>query len=126
MADPNSSRLRELVSQTIGPTPWYWKTFPQLVSEARQRFVWTHYGEQGSLAYLVSLGLEQEPDKPRLALNTYCRPFLVPPSHLGVWCPEGRNLRLTCFDPDTLNTFAFAELAGWFKQSTDRIYAATS
>jgi len=88
-------------------------------------FVWTYHGDQGALPYLVSLGLEQEPDKPRLALNTYCRPFFVPPAYLGVWCPEGRSLRLTCFNPDALKSFDFAELAGWFKQSTDRIYAAT-
>lgn len=125
MAEPNTSRLRQLVSHTIGPTPWYCKTFPALVSDARQRFVWTYHGEQGELAYLVSLGLQQEPEKPRLALNTYCRPFLVPPSYLGVWCPEGRSLRLTCFNPDLLKAFDFAELAGWFKQSTDRIYAAS-
>jgi hypothetical protein len=87
--------------------------------------VWTHHGEQGPLAYLVSLGLEQEPDKPRLALNTYCRPFFLPSSHLGIWCPEGRAIRLACFEPDSLKAFDFAELAGWFKQSSERIYAAT-
>ncbi|HVO64035.1 MAG TPA: hypothetical protein VMT53_24145 [Terriglobales bacterium] len=125
MADSSSSRLRDVVSETIGPTPWYWQTFPRLVSQAGQRFAWTHHGDQGALAYLVSLSLEQEPEKPRLALNTYCRPFLVPPSFLGVWCPEGRSLRLTCFDSDALKPFNFAELAGWFKQSADRIYAAT-
>lgn len=125
MAELNTSRLREVASQTVGPTPWYWKTFPSLLSPAGQRFVWTHHGEQGELAYIVSLGLEQEPEKPRLALNTYCRPFIVPPSYLGVWCPEGRSLRLTCFDPDASKAFDFAELAGWFKQSTERIYAAS-
>jgi hypothetical protein len=125
MAELNTARLREIVSQTIGPAPWYWKTFPPLVSETRQRFVWTYHGDQGALAYLVSLGLEQEPEKPRLALNTYCRPFFVAPSYLGVWCPEGRSLRLTCFDIDALKAFDFAEVAGWFKQSTERIYAAT-
>ncbi len=125
MAEINSSRLRETLSQTIGPAPWYWKTFPALTSLAGQRFVWSHQGEEGPVAYVVTLGLEQEPDKPRLALNTYCRPFLVPPSYLGVWCPEGRNLRLTCFDPDTLKNFELAEVAGWFKQSADRIYART-
>lgn len=125
MAEPNTSHLRQIVSQTIGPTPWYWKTFPALMSQAGQRFIWTHHGDQGALAYVVSLGLEQEPDKPRLALNTYCRPFFVPPSSLGVWCPEGRSLRLTCFDPDGLKDFDGAELAGWFKQSTERIYAAS-
>ena len=49
---------------------------------------------EGPLAHLVTLGLEQEPDKPRLALNTYCRPFLVPPHFLGIWCPEGRSIRI--------------------------------
>ena len=75
---------------------------------------------------MVSLGLVEEPDKPRLALNTYCRPFFVPPSHLGIWCPEGRSIRLACFDPDQLKAFDFAEIAGWFKQSSERIYAATA
>jgi hypothetical protein len=125
MAEPSSSRLLDIISRTVGPTPWYWQTFPQLVSDAGQNFVWQHHGNQGALAYLVSLNVAQEPDKPRLALNTYCRPFPVPPSYLGVWCPEGRSLRIACFDPAALKTFAFAELAGWFKQSTDRIYAAT-
>ncbi len=74
---------------------------------------------------MVSLALERQTDKPRLALNTYCRPFLVPPARLGIWCPEGRNIRLVCFEPAQLKAFDFAEIAGWFKQSSDRIYAAT-
>jgi hypothetical protein len=126
MAELSTSRLRDLLTRTIGPTPWYWKTFPELNSVAGQRFVWRHHGEQGPLGYIVSLGVEQEPDTPRVALNTYCRPFLVPPSRLGIWCPEGRSIRLTCFDPDQLKAFDFAEIAGWFKQSSERIYAATA
>jgi len=121
----DTARLREDLARVIGPAPWYWKTFPPLISGAGQRFAWTYHGESGPLAYLVSLALEQEPDKPRLALNTYARPFLVPPAHLGIWCPEGPNIRLTCFDTDQLKTFDFAEIAGWFKQSAERIYAAT-
>jgi hypothetical protein len=125
MAEISTSRLKEHLQRTVGPTPWYWKTFPGLNSASGQRFVWTHHGEQGPLAYLVSLSLEQEPEKPRLALNTYCRPCLVPPSHLGIWCPEGRSIRFVCFDPVQLKAFDFAEIAGWFKQSSERIYAAT-
>ena len=125
MSTIDSSRLREELAATIGPAPWYWKTFPAFRSASGQRFVWTHHGEKGPLEYLVSLGLEQEPEKPRLALNTYARPFLVPPAHLGIWCPEGPNIRITCFDPDQLKAFDFAEIAGWFKQSSERIYAAT-
>ena len=72
------------------------------------------------------LASQQEPDKARLALNTYCRPFLVPPHFIGIWCPEGRNIRLACFDPDQLKAFDLAEVAGWFKPSADRIYSATA
>ena len=97
-----------------------------MTSVARQRFDWTYHGDDGPTGYIVSLGLEQERETPRLALNTYCRPFFVAPSYLGIWCPEGRNLRFTCFDPDTLKAFDMAELAGWFKQSSDRIYAKTA
>ena len=52
-------------------------------------------------------------------------PFPVPPHFVGIWCPEGRNIRLTCFDPDQLKAFDLAEVAGWFKPSADRIYSAT-
>ena len=126
MAEISASRLRELLAHSVGPTPWYWKTFPSPSLASGGHFVWTHHGDQGPLGYLVSLGLEQEPDQPRLALNTYCRPFLVPPSSLGIWCPEGRSLRVTCFDLDQLKAFDFAEIAGWFKPSGERIYAATA
>ncbi len=126
MSEIDVSRAHKLLSTTIGPTPWYWKTFPAFHSAAGQRFVWTHHGSDGPVAHLVTLGLEQEPDKIRLALNTYCRPFHVSRELLGIWCPEGRSIRLTCFNPDQLKAFELAEVAGWFKQSSERIYATSS
>jgi len=120
----NASRIKDLLAKTIGPTPWYWNTFPSFQSLAGQRFVWTHHGSEGPIGHLVTLGLAQETDKARLALNTYCRPFLVQPNFLGIWCPEGRNIRVTCFDPDQLQPFDLAELAGWFKPSSERIYSS--
>jgi hypothetical protein len=126
MSEIDASRASKILSQAVGPAPWYWETFPSLRSLAGQRFIWKHHGAEGPLAHLVTLGLEQEPDKVRLALNTYCRPFLVPPHFIGIWCPEGRNIRLACFDPDQLKAFDLAEVAGWFKPSSDRIYAATA
>jgi hypothetical protein len=126
MPTPNLSSLRQQLGSTVGPAPWYWKTFPTFESHAGQRFVWTHHGEQGPVGYLVTLALEKEAGKPRLALNTYCRPFLVPPHFLGIWCPEGRAIRLTCFDPDRLKPFDLAEVAGWFKQSADRVYSVAA
>jgi hypothetical protein len=126
MAELTAARAHSLLARTVGPAPWYWNTFPAFLSHAGQRFAWSHQGEQGALSHVVSLSLAQEPETPRLALNSYCRPFLVPPSNLGVWCPEGRSLRVMCFDPDTLKAFDFAAIAGWFKQSSERVYAATA
>jgi len=122
---PNATSIRQQLERTVGPAPWYWNTFPTFRSPSGHRFVWTHHGEQGPVAYVVSLALEEEPDKPRLALNTYSRPFTVPPERLGIWCPEGRSIRLACFDADQLKAFDLAEIAGWFKQSSERIYSTT-
>ncbi len=126
MPTPDLASIRQQLERTVGPAPWYWKTFPAFQSAAEQTFAWTHHGEQGPVAYVVSLALQREPDKPRLALNTYCRPFVVSPQCLGIWCPEGRSIRLVGFDPDQLEAFDLAEIAGWFKQSSDRIYAKTA
>lgn len=126
MSAIDASRVRKILSQTIGPAPWYWETFPAFRSPSGQRFVWTHHGSQGPVAHLVTLGLEQEADRIRLALNTYCRPFLVPPNFLGIWCPEGRSIRIVAFDPDQLKAFDLAEVAGWFKQSSERIYSVSA
>jgi hypothetical protein len=123
---PNLASIRQELEHIVGPAPWYWKTFPPFKSAAAQKFAWAHHGDQGPVGYVVSLALEQEPDKLRLALNTYCRPFVASPRRLGVWCPEGRNIRVAGFDPDRLEAFDLAEIAGWFKQSSDRIYAKTA
>ena len=122
----DTGRARKILSQTIGPAPWYWETFPRFRSHSRQQFVWTHHGTEGPVAHLVTLHLEQEKGAARLALNTYCRPFLVAPNFLGIWCPEGRNIRLVCFDPEQLQAFDVSEVAGWFKQSSERIYSGTA
>jgi hypothetical protein len=124
MPTPNSADIRRQLEKTIGPAPWYWKTFPTPES-AGGRLAWTHHGSEGPVGYVVSLSLENEPEKPRLALNTYCRPFLVSPKSLGVWCPEGRTIRLAAFDLGALQSFDLAEIAGWFKPSSDRIYSKT-
>ncbi|HXW99669.1 MAG TPA: hypothetical protein VEJ00_00530 [Candidatus Acidoferrales bacterium] len=126
MAAINTSRLREMLLNTVGPAPWYWQTFPSVHSRTGQRFAWTHHGEQGPIGHLVTLGREERPERALLALNTYCRPFPAAPQLLGIWCPEGRKIRLTYFDPDQLKEFDLIEVAGWFKQSSDRIYATTS
>jgi len=125
---PQDSKTRqlEIIQNAVGPAPWYWKTFPSVTGTSRQALEWTFHGNDGDLAYLVTLALAQEPDTPRLALNTYCRPFLIPSGKLGIWCPEPNELRVLCFDPNQLAAFPFTEIAGWFKRSNDRLYATTA
>jgi hypothetical protein len=119
-----TTRSRELIENAVGPAPWYWRTFPQIKGTSGQKFEWRYHGNEGELAYLVTLELVQETNKPRLALNTYCRPFTVAPNRLGVWCPEPRELRLLCFDPDQLKAFSLVDIVGWFKASNERVYSA--
>ena len=120
-----SAAKPSFLEKAPGPSPWYWETFPTLVGNSRQRFVWRYHGESGDLPYLVTFELEAEPDKPLLALNSGCTPFFVPPANLGIWCHEYRKLRLVAFDPDQLKAFSYMDIAGWFKASSDRIYSAT-
>ena len=120
------TRLLAAIEKATGPSPWYWETFPTVVGQSRQRFVWTYHGTTGELAFLVTLSLEQEPNRPRLALNTFCVPFVIAPNLLGIWCPEPGGIRVMCFDPDQLAAFAIEEIVGWFKQSNDRVYSSTA
>lgn len=132
MTQADKARLLTTLEKAPGPSPWYWKTFPRPTGASGQRFAWSYHGNAGPLAYLVTLALEQQPDKPRVALNSYCTPFSIPPHGLGIWCPESRAVqagnpyfRVLFLDPDQLVPFSLAEVAGWFKQSNDRIYAVT-
>jgi hypothetical protein len=119
ITDAERYRLQQIVSKLTGPAPWYWKHFP-----AVKGYEWTFHGEQGPLAFLVTLHEPGKTNDPVLALNTYCTPFLLPDGQLGVWCPEGRSMiRLVSFDPQKLKPFAMEEIVGWFKNSSDRMYA---
>jgi hypothetical protein len=122
---PQSNRLQRILKQTVGPAPWFWETFPELRDSAGQIYSWHYHGSDGQLAYLVTLHRRSEPDTPRLALNSYCRPFLAEPGRLGIWCPDGRDLRFVLFELEALKTFQYEEIAGWFKPSPERIYSAT-
>jgi hypothetical protein len=120
-----SDRRLSLLQGAPGPSPWYWKTFPKLRGHSGQHFTWTYHGNEGELAYLVTLGLQQEPSTARLALNTFCTPFAMGADRVGIWCPEPGSLRIVCFELDKLAGFSFAEIVGWFKQSNDKIYSAS-
>jgi hypothetical protein len=120
ITDQERYRLQQVISKLTGPAPWYWKSFPKV-----KGLEWTFHGEEGPLAYLVTLNEPGRAHDPMLALNTFCTPFLLPEGKLGVWCPEGRSMiRLVAFDPATLKPFAMEEIVGWFKNSADKIYSA--
>jgi hypothetical protein len=119
ITDAERYRLQQIVAKLTGPAPWYWKSFPQV-----EGFEWTYHGDEGPLAFLVTLNAPGRPNDPILALNTYCTPFLLHHGKLGIWCPEGRGMiRLVAFDPQQLKPFQMEEIVGWFKNSGDRMYS---
>jgi hypothetical protein len=120
-----SARERQIIEQAIGPAPWYYRSFPAVTGAGGQEYAWSFHGSQGPNAYLITLDATGDASNTRLALNTYCRPFPMDDGHIGIWCPEGKQLRIVAFDVDALAPFSLNEIAGWFKQSNDRIYAAT-
>ena len=122
----SDEKLKEVIASAVGPAPWYWETFPRPTGASGKGYEWQFHKPESQLAYLVTLHLPGEPESPRLALNTYCQPFKINSDTFGVWCPEGRGLRFVAFDPDSLKTFDFQEIAGWFKSSSERMYAATA
>ncbi len=115
-------KLQDIVAASTGPAPWYWESFPRPTGASGKGYEWRFHGPESELAYLVTLHLPGEP-QPRLALNTYCRPFRITADSFGVWCPNGRNLRFVSFDPDSLKSFDYVKIAGWFKNSTERMFA---
>jgi len=36
----DASRVRKILSSTVGPVPWYWETFPSVHSQSGQKFIW--------------------------------------------------------------------------------------
>jgi hypothetical protein len=118
-------QLNKLVQSTTGPAPWFWETFPEVRGSGSRHYEWRFHGHQEGLSSLVTLHGEGEQDKPRLALNAFCRPFPIEQGKLGVWCPDGRILRFVCFEPDRMQAFSFEEIAGWFPDSNERLYATT-
>ena len=124
LPDSEKSRLQQIISKTTGPAPWYWKNFPVVTSASRKKYEWVHHGEEGQLAHLVTLHEAGKRNDPLLALNIYCTPFEIGEGRFGIWCPDGRNMvRVVAFELDALRPFVFEEIVGWFKQSTERIFA---
>jgi hypothetical protein len=124
LPESEKSRLQEIISKTTGPAPWYWKNFPVLKSASGKEYEWVHHGEEGQLAHLVTLHEGGKRNEPLLALNIYCTPFEIGEGRLGIWCPEGRNMiRVVAFELGGLKPFVFEEIVGWFRQSTERIFA---
>jgi hypothetical protein len=119
ITDAERYRLQQIVSKLTGPAPWYWKSFPDV-----KGYEWTYHGEEGPLAFLVTLNEPDRKNDPVLALNTYCTPFLLPDGKLGIWSPEGRGMiRVVAFEPKKLKPFQMEEIVGWFKNSGDRMYS---
>jgi hypothetical protein len=85
-------RLQRLLDGTVGPAPWYWKTFAPLAAGSAT-YSWRRIGGD----YVVVLE-RTAMAAPVLALGFYARPIPANPGFVLVWRPERRALRISIFE----------------------------
>jgi hypothetical protein len=108
MTDPSDRKsIESLLSNCVGPSPWYWQTFPSIVPASGHRLDWTLENEK----MYVRLGEKERTSVARLAMGTYSRPFVVRSNLLGIWYPKGNDIFLNCVDPDKLDEFKIESIA---------------
>ena len=117
-----SRTAQDAINSAVGPAPWYWETFPEVRGSQKSRYVWKHHGNRGKHAYLVSLTPPNDVESLKIVINTYTRVFWVPPAYLGVWFVEKSDVRILCFDPDKMPSFAIEDLPQGFRKSKEAIY----
>ncbi len=126
-ADPESNAHTSRASDNRWPCSLVLENISRIFFDCRSalRLDAPWRGRPGWLCGVASAGISPGEAKAGSEYLT-AGPFLVSPTCLGIWSPEGRNIRLTVFDLDQLEAFDLAEIAGWFKQSSDRIYSKTT
>jgi len=101
-------RAQRLLSTTVGPAPWYWRTFPVFHLADGGLLVWnvTEFG-QGRVA---TLGPANAVGRVCLVANMYARVFAIPPGFLGLWHSDGHFIHVLAFDPERLPLIPLANL----------------
>ena len=125
MVEPNLTHLRELVRRSVALLRGIGRLIRLSGRRPGKGLSGLTMARKGRSATSCRSGLSRKPTRRDWRSTPIAVRFLFGENLLGIWCPEGRSLRFACFDLDTLKAFDFAEVAGWFKQSADRIYAAT-
>ncbi len=118
----NVKYKQELISKAIGPSPWYYQTFPEIKAKSGRVFSWLFHGTEGEQAYLVSFGRKEEVKK-TLILNTYVRPFIIHSPLLGIWFHDDNDLYFHCYDPDIMTEFSLSEIPSGFKESKNQLFS---
>lgn len=109
--------VQELINKTLGPAPWYWQTFPAILGNLKNKYVWSYHRDKGKHSYLVSLSKLGDSQNIKIVLNSYTRPFLIHPHSLGLWFIQNKQIHLLCFDPEKMPSFNLEGLPPDFKSS---------
>jgi hypothetical protein len=99
----------EATDDSVGPAPWYWKTFKPVVGSAAQRFAW-RLADHGKGRLCVFL--ESEAGELKFVAHTYTRVLPLGTDLFAAWFPVLSEtpprgvceLRVTCFDTGKLPT----------------------
>lgn len=110
------------ISRAIGPSPWYWNTFPDIETPSGETLKWIYMGAEGEWAYIVGLSSGNEEKAFKLLLNTYTRAFFIPPHYIGIWFTTEEGTTVQCFNPDKLLEFSLNNEISRFKQKKEPYY----
>ena len=104
----SDDKVLSLLSNVVGPAPWYFKSFPK-VETASRRYEWRRNEGQRTREFSVCLHPEGEDGCISLAIAMYTRVFAISPNLLGIWFEESRRIRIFVIDPDSLIDFSISE-----------------
>lgn len=131
MNEPDASKIAT-IKAAVGPSPWYWQTFPKMTTESGITYEWTYHQydpaaeRQRSDAFLVTLAVSGRPERPILVLGSYCRPFVIGPDTLGLWYPFQGLLNVRCLRLPELDSFDLSDTAATFKKSRQHFFISGS
>lgn len=112
----------ELIKSSIGPSPWYWNTFPIINSKQGNQYKWDYDEKKIEwVPYLKKAGSE---DNLIMVIDSYISAFSLPDGEMGIWYPRTQHnpykflsIEFEIFNLDKLASFTFKDITKDFKKN---------
>lgn len=97
----HKNKINNLIFNSVGPSPWYWKTFPNIFIENTK-----YYWQLKELSkYMHAPYLTNDIGEVKLLVGTYARVFPVQNNIFGIWYYTDNNIFIRVFDVNKLKSF---------------------